>query len=51
MVNVKHTLINSMLWAGLQMTDVDLDARVTALEESSGGNSPNGNWFKLSEAE
>ena len=28
--------------AGLQMTDVELDARVTALEDNGGGNSLNG---------
>ena len=27
---------------GLQMTDVELDARVTALEESTGGGTQNG---------
>ena len=30
------------------MTDVELDARVTALEENGGGNVQNGNSFKLS---
>ena len=29
------------------MTDVVLDARVTALEENSGGNSQNGNSLKI----
>ena len=29
--------------SGLQMTDVELDARVTALEENDGGNTLNGN--------
>ena len=31
------------LFLGLQMTDVELDARVTALEENGGGNTDNGN--------
>ena len=30
-----------MVFAGLQMTDVELDTRITALEEGSGGG---GNW-------
>ena len=29
--------------SGLQITDVELDARVTALEENGGGNTDNGN--------
>ena len=33
---------DGMFRIGLQMADVDLDARVTALEENSGGNSQNG---------
>ena len=32
--------------SGLQMTDVELDARVTALKENGGGSSPNGNNHK-----
>ena len=32
--------------AGLQMTDVELDERVTALEENGGGNIQNGNKLK-----
>ena len=34
--------------SGLQMTDVELDARVTALEENGGGSTLNGNNPKAS---
>ena len=30
------------MFLGLQMTDVELDERVTALEENSGGDTQNG---------
>ena len=30
------------MFLGLQMTDVELDARVTALEENTGGGAQNG---------
>ena len=46
MIIVRYILMKFIL--DLQMTDVDLDDRVTALEENSGGNSQNGNSFKLS---
>ena len=44
---------DKIYFAGLQMADVELDARVTALEETGGGNSINGTllnfrWTKLS---
>ena len=31
------------------MTNVELDERVTALEENSGGNNPNGNVHKVTQ--
>ena len=33
---------DQVLFSGLQMTDVELDARVTALEENSGSGTTNG---------
>ena len=35
-------IINHSIFSGLQATDVSLDERVTALEESTGGSSGNG---------
>ena len=35
----------SILCPALQMTDVELDVRVTALEEKDGGSGQNGIWF------
>ena len=32
---------------GLQMTDVELDGRVTALEQNAGGSGQNGNAFQF----
>ena len=46
-MDVKYILMKAILRTGLQMTDVDLDARVTALEENGGGNSQNGKSFKI----
>ena len=34
--------VHAMFYIGLQMTDVQLDARVSALEENGGGNPENG---------
>ena len=41
--NIDKTKIVFVLLPGLQMTDVELDARVTALEENGGGSAQNGN--------
>ena len=43
--NINH-LVTSILFVivGLQMTDVELDARVTALEETSGTDPSNGKY-------
>ena len=48
MISFFHIIITftfkNLYFLGLQMTDVELDARVTALEENDGGGNPqNGN--------
>ena len=43
-LDLKKGVITAIsLFLGLQMTDVELDARVTVLEENGGGNTDNGN--------
>ena len=44
---VKNTYTWHQIVSGLQMTDVELDARNMALEENGGGNSGNGKkWYE-----
>ena len=46
-IDQNFTRITCIYISGLQMTDVELDARVTALEESGGGGNGNGQNGKL----
>ena len=39
--------VQTVRLSGLQMTDVELDERVTALEENSGGDNQNGRKLKI----
>ena len=45
--NMLHALPLQAIFLGLQMTDVDLDVRLTALEENGGGNNQNGNKTRM----
>ena len=38
----REIILKILIVLGLQMTDVELDARVTALEENDGGDAQNG---------
>ena len=38
----REIILKYFMISGLQMTDVELDARVTALEENGGGGAQNG---------
>ena len=47
-MSLKHDRYNEMRVVGLQASDISLDARVTALEESGDGSGSNGNFLNLS---